>query len=526
MVVVDVVASDKKGKPVTGLKADEFTVEENGKKQKIGVFSPASARKLQGNAPSTGILSNRAESVGPAGAPVVLLIDALNTHFREQAYGRSEMLKYVAEQAQTGRPMAVLALTDRLHVLQQFTSDPQVLLSAIRQFKPQESVLQPGTALPPPTLAVQNELASFSNVQLSYQSERRTIITLEAMRALARMLGGLPGRKSVVWLTADLPFALIPEDREISNEQLLADLPGQGRQRSLAVNAGGSMAAEQRQLHNDDIRQAESRLASANISIYPVDLRGLVSGAESLSEISGAHPEDIHGADLANAALAQASSLRSSQATLEEIAAETGGKAYINENEIKQGVALAAADDEAAYTIGYYPENKKWDGKYRNIRLKTSQGDLQLRYRRGYFALDPLASKQTNHDGDVLSAVEFNAPATQISFLAQAKPADAGKVRVVFLVDAHTIAAEDAGSSKKLDVNFYAFAFDSMGKSLGVHSLKVDRAFDAATFQQIMDKGMMVPLDMDLPAGTNELRLAILDNKTGYIGTARGPLQQ
>jgi hypothetical protein len=50
----------------------------------------------------------------------------------------------------------------------------------------------------------------------------------------------------------------------------------------------------------------------------------------------------------------------------------------------------------------------------------------------------------------------------------------------------------------------------------------VDRVFDAATYQQILDKGMMVPIDMDLPAGANQLRLAVLDNKTGFIGTATG----
>jgi hypothetical protein len=64
------------------------------------------------------------------------------------------------------------------------------------------------------------------------------------------------------------------------------------------------------------------------------------------------------------------------------------------------------------------------------------------------------------------------------------------------------------------------------GKSLGAHTIKVDRTFDAATYQQIVDHGMMVPIDMDIPAGGKELRLAVLDNKTGFIGTVSGPLGQ
>jgi hypothetical protein len=54
----------------------------------------------------------------------------------------------------------------------------------------------------------------------------------------------------------------------------------------------------------------------------------------------------------------------------------------------------------------------------------------------------------------------------------------------------------------------------------------VDRAFDAATYQQILDKGMMVPIDIEVPSGGNQLRLAVLDNKTGFIGTVTGPLGQ
>ncbi|MBI1740121.1 MAG: hypothetical protein HYR57_04485 [Candidatus Koribacter versatilis] len=80
--------------------------------------------------------------------------------------------------------------------------------------------------------------------------------------------------------------------------------------------------------------------------------------------------------------------------------------------------------------------------------------------------------------------------------------------------------------SKKMNVSLYASVYGPNGKNLGTRSTKVDRAFDAATYQQILDKGMMVPIDMEIPAGGKELRLAVLDNKTGLIGTVTGPLGQ
>jgi VWFA-related protein len=544
LVVVDVVVTDKKGQPVAGLKAEDFTVEENGKKQKVSVFvPPGTANRTAGTPPPPGVLSNLPENLSPAGVPTVLLLDAANSPFKDQAYARSQMLKYVLEQAQIGRPIAVLTLTDQLHVLQQFTSDPQVLVNAIKSLRPQEPILQPGAPTPEShgiadgpgravgggdavNASVASAMAAaqaFADIQVGYNLERRTLITVEAMKALSRMLGGLSGRKNVVWLTASLPFDLIPEDRTVTDAELLADLPGQGRQRSVNVNAAGSQAAEQRTLHAQEIRESEAQLASANIAIYPVDLHGLVSGMESSAASGGSVFSDSAMNDRAISGL---TTIQASQGTMREVAAQTGGTAYINQNEIKEGIALAASDEKASYSLGYYPENKKWDGKLRNIKVKVSQGDTQLRYRKGYFAIEPGPSKDRNFEQDVAEALQVGAPATQISFRAQAKPSDPGKVKVVFLVDAHTLTAEDSGGSKKMNVAFYASIFGSNGKNLTTHSVKVDRTFDAATYQQIMDHGMMVPIDMDIPAGGKELRLAVLDNKTGLIGTVTGPLGQ
>jgi VWFA-related protein len=514
LVVVDVVVTDKKGQPVTGLKAQDFVIEENGKKQRIGVFTPPGAPQAPPQPLPPGLLSNRPEYLRPAGVPTVLLLDAANSHFKDQAYGRLQMLKYVADQSDSGAPMAVMTLTDRLHVLQEFTSDPKVLATAIKNLRPQEQILQAETSPTSPsgsadaigsgpgtTAAIeiaQSQVAAFQSVVTGYNLELRTVLTIQAMTDLSRLLAGLPGRKNVVWLTSEFPFDLIPQDRNLSDAEYKDDLPASGSQRPVGLNAAGSLAAESRQLHGEGIRQAESQLASADVAIYPVDMRGIMTG----------------GIDVAGSG------------TMEEIAAETGGKAYTNQNEIRVGIALAASDTKASYSLGYYPDNKKWDGKYRSIKVKVDQGDTQIRYRKGYFAIEPGEAKDHNYNQDVAAALAISAPATQISFRAQAKPTGPGKVQVIFLVDANTLTAEDSGGNKKMNVTLYAALYNSGGKSLTIGSTKVDRSFDAATYQQILDHGMMVLIDLTIPAGGTELRLAVLDNKTGYIGTVSGPLGQ
>jgi VWFA-related protein len=516
LVVVDVVVTNKAGQPVTGLKADDFVLEENGKKQRVAFFTPPGAPQTGAQPLPEGILSNRPEFLKPAGIPTVLLLDAANSQFRDQSYGRWQMLKYISEQSESGIPMAVMTLTDRLHVLQEFTSDPRILTTAIKNLQPQQPILQnAGTGPAPPVsnaaaissglnggggsaraiAMAQIELAGFQGAVAGYALERRTEITAQAMRDLARMLSGFPGRKNVVWLTSALPFDLIPEDRNESRAELMADLPSV-RQKSVGTNAGGSYAYEARTLHAAEIKQAESELASADIAIYPVDMRGIM----------------ITGIDVANSG------------TMEEVAAETGGKAYMNQNEIKLGIALAAADTKATYSLGYYPDNKKWDGKYRNLKVKVDQGNTQIRYRMGYYAIEPVETKDHNYDQELANALQMNAPATQVAFMAQAKLTDPGKLRVTFLVDAHTLSADDAGGGTKMNVSLYAAIYNSGGRMLGNRGIKVDRTFDASSYKQILEKGMMVPLEMDVPSGGAELRLAVLDNKTGYIGTVNGPI--
>jgi len=537
LVLVDVVVTDKKGQPITGLKAEDFTVEENGKKQKVSVFVPPGPGLTPAAQLSPGVYSNRPEHLSPGGPLTVILLDAINSPFRDQAYGRLQMLKYVQEQGDSGRQMAVMTLTDQLRVLQQFTSDPHILGTAIKNYKPQT---QPVAAMAPPVstaagggtsgpgtavnLAIDSAAAavgSFQDIQVSYELERRTIVTIQAMQSLSRMLAGLPGRKTVVWLAAALPFDLIPEERNISEAELQATLPSV-KQKSLGTIGSGSIAAEQRQLHNEDIRRAEAGLASAGIAIYPVDLRGLMSGMEFLRDDSA----NRQAVDSSGRAIARMSDVSADQETMREIAAETGGKAYVNQNEIKDGVALAVSDEKASYTIGYYPENKKWDGKYRSIKAKVNQGDTEVRCRKGYFAIDTSQLKDRRDDQDVAASLKSNAPATQVLFMAQCKSTSQNKVRVVFLVDGHTLSAEDSGANKKMNVSLYATIYGSDGKMLANRSIKVDRAFDAATYAQILEKGMMVPIDMDVPTGGKDVRLAVLDNKTGLIGTVNGPLGQ
>jgi VWFA-related protein len=540
LVLVDVVVTDKQGRAIAGLHPEDFEVEENGKGQKISTFVTPGENLAAAQPLPPGIYSNRPQYRSPGGPITVMLLDAVNTPYSDQSYARRQMLAFVQQQLKPGQRLAVFTLTGALKVLQDFTSDPQVLIAALQRYNPQPqtfaSASRPETSAaagdpttgstivamdastPPATGGgdtsgltrsaaagqIDTALAAltvFAGAQAAYAEDQRAVLSLNALNSLARILGGLPGRKNIIWVTGNLPFSLVPENRTMTDAELEETLPSLDTRR-VGQHAAGNAAAAFRQSHAGDIRELEARLASAQVAVYPVDARGLT---------------------LSNST--------DSQETMLDIAHETGGRAYVNQNEIKFGVERAFLDSAASYTIGYYPDNKKYDGKYRTIKVKVKRDGVDVQHRRGYFAVDPMQLKGYNSDQAVASALGDAAPSTLVAFTARVVPsadnrAAKGKVGVDFLVDASTVSAEDAGNGKKLNVAFYAAVFSPDGRMVGNRSMKVDQTFDANTFQQLVQHGLLLHMDLDPHAGNNELRLGVQDNRTGLVGSLGAPMPQ
>src|SRR4029077_8006977 len=150
---------------------------------------------------------------------------------------------------------------------------------------------------------------------------------------------------------------------------------------------------------------------------------------------------------------------------------------------------------------------------------------IEIHNRRGYYAIEPTQVKGYNAQQEVASALGDIVPSTMVAFTAQVKPPSSnsvpGKIGVTYLVDASTLSAEDSSGGKHLNVVFYATIF-SGGKIVANSSQKVDQTFDANTYQQIVQKGLMLHLDVDPKPG--QLRLPGQDDRTGLLGTINAAL--
>jgi VWFA-related protein len=511
LVLVDVVVMDHGGNPVQRLHPEDFVVKENGQPQDIAFTTPPKEAHVQAiPAPlPIGVYSNQPAYRLPGGVPAVILLDAANTPFKDQLYARRQMLKFLKDQYKPGQRVAVFTLTDKLSLLQDFTGDPKVLLASLKRFDPVEPAFSKATstpdsfflALPPGSQheyqALTAAVERFQHAELQYVTDRRAEVTLDALRRITRILGGMPGRKNVIWLTAGFPFNLIPG----SGSSAAAELSESFRHFNLngpAPNSEDILTSLEGAQYAERIRDISAQMATCQVAIYPVDVRGLLVSA----------PLDIG----------------DRQETMREIARETGGRAFVNRNDVDKGVALVFRDHAASYTLGYYPKNKNWDRKYRSIEVKVNRPAVQVTYRRGYFAVDPEKRGDRKQDQDLADAWQDEVPDTLVSFEAKVAPIDRGKTRVEFWVDVNSLSVTQQATGRKFDVEFYVAAFSPERRMLSLERTKLDRAFPEETYQKILQQGMRLHLDADAPPGANEWRLAVRDNRTGYIGTLRAPI--
>src|ERR1700674_761390 len=202
LVVVDVVAIDGKGTPVTDLKAENFTVLEDGKPQTIRDFSfqtPSAVIRVAASLPP-GVVTN-APQYSATSCLNVILLDAVNTDFSSRAYAQDMLIKYL-ETSPVIQPTAVFALEGKLTLLRDFTTDTKALRDVLANFKAQ---------VPRHILNAEAAITAFGRTGSFQPTGLGRQVTFNAMSSLAKALAGYPGRKNLIWLSEGFPINLFPD---------------------------------------------------------------------------------------------------------------------------------------------------------------------------------------------------------------------------------------------------------------------------------------------------------------------------
>jgi len=535
MVVVDVVATDNKDLPIKDLKADDFTVQEEGQAQAVRAFSfhqteqePASA-SAQSSAFANSKLPpgyfTNAPSYKSNGSLNVLLLDALNSTLLNQSTMRDAMIKLM-EKLPPGQPMAIYLLGNKLTLVQDFTSDPEVLKKAIAGVKRQGSKLLDNAAgttrmddMPAGIVMVatmmdvphiKNQLEKFHDQQTAAQADSRVRLTLDALNSLGRHLAAYPGRKNLIWVSETFPFSIVLDKITSQNN----------RDFSRDVAATGSL------------------LSNAQIAIYPVDAKAL--GGNSDFSV-GNDPNPIGNPAVISTTLdneagkvmnREAEDRMASRSTMNDLAEKTGGKAYYNTNNIEGAVRRSVEDGSTYYTLGYYPENKTWDGKFRRIAIKVARPGVKLHYRAGYYAVEPESYAkldQAEKTNELAKSMSLDFPAsTALLFQAMVVPpssATGNKVVVNYAVDPRGLTF-DLGNDglQHASVDCAVIAYSANGETVKSLSNTMIAALKPEEYQRVQQKSFPCRQTFDLAPGEYLFRLGVRDGHTGTLGTLNAPV--
>lgn len=540
LVVVDVIALDHKGTPVSDLKADDFILQEENQPQKIRIFNFQQSPQGQPAVLAPAALpANRITNIPrfkTNSALNVLLLDGINVSNVNQKYAREQMLKFV-EKLPAGQPLAVYAMGTRLRLLQDFTVDPALLKEVVKKTKfnavSARSESSNALDLPPATLeampqSMLNQVLRFGQEQAINQMDERVRLTVEQLSVLARNLSGYPGRKNLIWVSEAFPAYLIPTDPD-----------PMGRNSSSAAGSQLPLIKS----YQGAINHAADLLANAQVAVYPIDA-GAVGNRDAYSSLSNT---DSNGNYLGNSARgevrnglpgsAQASEISSASeaamnahSTMNSVAEQTGGKAFYNTNDLNRAIRDSMEDGSTYYTLGYYPENKNWDGRFRRISVKVSRPGVKLHYRQGFYAVEP--KDYAKQDQKILAidlgaALDITNPiSTALPFQAMVLPPSAqsgNKIQINFGIDPHAIAFElKPDGLQHAAVDCGVRAYSKAGDSIKFQGNTFNAALAPEPYQKVMKAFFPCNQTLELPPGEYLLRLAVRDTNNGLIGTANG----
>jgi VWFA-related protein len=552
LVVVDVVITDNKGKPLTGLHKADFAVSEDGTPQTISDFeehhgTPPAQIKLPPMPPHVYTnfpLTQTADSVN------VLLLDALNTPFRDQSYVHSQMIKYL-KTIPPGTRVGIFTLASRLRMLQGVTSDSSELLAALNSANanPKSSALRASnaesdadqriidfmienSAAPTPKTLAQasinpiDAMKEFLADTAAYQTEARIGITLQALQQLARYLSGVPGRKNVIWFSGSFPTVIFPN----------TDLPD-----SLKIAT----------TFQDDLRKTTDLLTTSRVALYPVAAEGLVPDAvfqADAREIGEKRPTLAMRDQVQQMQIGE-TDRDLSHHTMDELASDTGGKAFYNTNGLNDALARVVNNGCCYYSLAYIPTNTNFSGEYRRIEVKLLHEGGALAYRRGYYA-DDLASALSpgaKPDSDpLLPLIGRNMPDyTQILYKVLVQPSSPqpppGATRigsnpdmkgpfirygVDFAISLGDLRLDpDVADARQGNIEIVLAAYDRDGKPLNLIVTKGNVSLKAEEYAMVQKGGLQIHKEIDLPkADYVYLRTGIYDLRSNAAGTLGIPL--
>src|ERR1700735_105800 len=503
LVRIDVAVTDKSGKPIKGLRANQFVATDNGKPQSISTFSYADIESIEAaggedakpivvpvdnegpNAPSEEAISDQ---LGDRRL-IVLFFDITSMQTDDLIRAHDAAQKFVKQQMTKADVVAVVAFSTRLNVLANFTNDRAIIDKAIAQLTANSS----NDLANPLYAAAQNgeyDVQEYTGAAFTPDETEFNVFNtdqkLAAVEGLANVLGGIPGRKALVEFTGG-----ITQTGEENRTQL---------------------------------RAATDAANRADVSIYSIDSRGLLAtppgGDTTTNAATGTSM--FTGASVFH----QTDQREDSRDTLATLSTDTGGKAFFDLGDLSEAFPKIQQDNTGYYLIGYrLGGDVKRDGRWRAIHVKINVPGAHIRYRDGYYApRDFQHLEKEDRNQQLADAVNSDNPVVELPVAVETQMFRMSDQQTYVPIAAKISAsaldwAEKHGNHQaEFDFAVQVRALPS-GRTVAELHDTTQVKLDPSRFQEINKKNLLYQGGVVLAPGNYRLKFVARENESGKIGT-------
>jgi VWFA-related protein len=522
LVMVPVIVTDGKGRPVTGLSTDSFRIEENGKPQTVKVFE-----EVKTDAASAGAVRMKARSgfsnlVASDAQPrrvTILVLDLLNTPIKSQNRARKELIKYLAKSLDSSEPVTLLGISRKgLQQLHSFTTDTKLLIAALNRVSSRLSVqdmhgidIQSPVAEPTDlseTDPLADDLASFlqdsSDTLQAFKDRDAARQTLTALNQIAQAYSGIPGRKTLVWASSGFPFM-------IDDPKAFAYM-------------GTDMV--------DSYEQTWRTLTTQNIAVYPVDVEGLIAPELGVPALSpGISMSRRKGSNSQTVATRETPYDRHAEQmdTMRAFADATGGTACLNTNDLAKCFRQAVDDSRTYYLLGFYLASDDRTPGWRKLKVHVAAGGAHVRARDGFYVGNQSQNDEKTRKAALLagltSSLEFTGVAMNVRWTNRTKlqtivkGVTTEKFSAGFVISLRPKSFVIDGADRVMSLDVAAIAFNGKGEPVAEFSRKVEQNLSVETMQRAVRDGLVFRETMHVPSGTTLVRFVVRDNNSGEMGS-------
>jgi VWFA-related protein len=503
VVRIDVEVTDKSGKPIKGLKAEQFTITDDGKAQKISTFSYSDIEKFETAGevdakpvvvpvdapPSSAGLGEGAIEQTRDRRMMVLFFDLTSMQTDDIQRAHDAVEKFVKQQMSPADLVAIVTFGMRLSVVVNFTNDRAMLEKGIARLVP--GVLS--SLGDPLAAAVQNgeaDVQEYTGAAYTADETEFNIFNtdqkLAAVEGLANVLAAIPGRKAVIEFTGGITQT--------------------GEENRTALRAATDAANR------------------ADVSIYSIDVRGLLATAPGgdVTTNAATGTSMFSGASVFH----QTDQREGTRDTLATLSSDTGGKAFFDLGDLSDAFPKIQQDNAGYYLIGYdLPAGIQRDGRWRTIHVKVNAPGAHARYRTGYYApRDFQHLEKQSREEQLREAMRSDSPAVDLPIAVETAMFRLSE-QETYVPIAAKLSSSALDWAEKHGRHEAAFDFAAelraypSGQPVAELRDTIQVHLDAQRFQQVSQSSLLYQGGVILAPGKYRLKFLARENESGRIGT-------